>query len=310
MNKFYCIAFFLFMCFSGFAFASLNTIECQVRENQCMPNSGEKPVLFVSKDFYDLNGYTLSSNVAIAQDENYNRILCCKSPYGSIDVEFKEVSKSCSAGADALMYFTSSMSGRVGFKDYDSNETFPYNESFYTHKLCIKKPEEFSEFDIVLSDRDYSFAGYSCLYKTSSGINGFVSDCNATFNHHDRYVYTVWGRLFQSTSSLKCAYSCTSKLDGRVYVACGTQINACRNVPESCNGAILGSWIDYDSDGDGIFESKVQCAPPWNVVKGSDISDILKVDASSDECLSLISKDYPVLYGNEMVNMKVYICAR
>lgn len=300
------LAFVLMLSCSVFASTSL---DCDFKTT-C--DSDEAAFLYANGNFVGLNGAVLSSNVAVNFDSiNYNKTLCCKSQYGQLGVTFISVNSECVEG-DELMYFTNDSNARVRFPEFEILNDRPFgllNESNYLYKSCVEKPEEFGLFDIIASDRDYSTIGYTCMYKINDLENGMVSGCDASFGLGNKYKYTVWGRLWEDVSSLKCNADCTSKLDGRVYSACATQVQACKYVPTTCDGALLNSWIP-EVDGTGnLTGSEVYCASPWDVTR-SKIFTNEPIDIQSEEskCENIVGKSFPVVLDNKQVNLRVYVC--
>lgn len=291
----------IFICLCNFVVAGSETLQCAFKDS-C--DSNEAKFLYANENFLSKDeGLVLSSNIAVSQDDDYSKILCCKSQFGNLKVEFEDADVKCSSGEE-LMYFTDDKNARVRFVNPESDdELLDFNLSNYKYKTCVEKPEEFSLFDIVASEEDYTYAGYTCMYRMSALENGVISDCDATFGLNQKYKYAVWGRLWEDISSLKCNMDCTSKLDGRVYSACKTQIQACRGVPDACDGSLLGTWVQLD---DGI---EVQCSPGWDN-RRYEVFTNQKIDIETEEgkCENLVSKSYQVLYNNEMVNMRIYVC--
>ena len=270
----------------------------------------EVPFLYANKNFHNIHGDILSSNVAISKDVNYDKALCCKSQYGDLKVNFINSTDNCDEG-DELMFFTQDKNARVRFKEETESGTGfkTFDLSNYNYKSCVVKPEKFALFDIIASDRDYGMSGYTCMYKINNLENGLVSDCDATFDTSSKYKYTVWGRLWEDTSSLKCNSDCTSKLDGRVYSSCVTQIEECRNVPDVCNGALLNTWVPvYNSTG-GLTDEEILCAPSWDSVKEKTFTnEAIEVKGIEGKCENVVSKNFPVILNNNKVNMRIYIC--
>lgn len=295
-----------------------NTLECQFRNDSCLTDSGEVAFLYANKHFFDASGKILSSHISTEYDGNYSKVLCCKSPFGQLDVSFQNSGTECVNG-DELMYFANDESNSVKinnklrFKEFEKMDNTHILQNFnlndYNQKSCVVKPDEFSLFDIVASDRDYSVAGYTCMYRISDLENGLVSDCDATFGTGNQYKFAVWGRLWEDVSSLKCNLDCTSKLDGRVYSACSTQIKECRGIPSACDGALLNSWVPEINSTGSLTGNELLCAPPWNVVRSKLFTtDSIEIKSEDGKCENLISKSYPVVLGNNQVNMRIYVC--
>lgn len=297
------ILFFIVFISLGSAVYSVNTLNCEFRDNACY--SGEIALFYGNKNFYDGAGEVISSNVRISADSNYNKFLCCGSPFGDLNSNIVDKSSSCGVGEVDIMYFSDQTNARVGFKMYDALDYTNFIDGNFVKKLCVGIPDEFSKLDLVISDRDYSVAGYSCVYRTSALENGVVSSCNATYDGSKKYKYTVWGRMWESLNSLVCNSDCTSKLDGRIYSACATQINTCRGVPLVCDGALVGSWVENEDR-----TGEVQCSPPWDVSRSYVFTnESLVVESASDKCLNIVSKKYSVIYDNELVTMNIYVCS-
>ncbi len=296
-----------------------DSLTCLIRDGTgCQGN--EIALLYANgnSDFQDAAGRVLSSNSAIAFSSNYNQTVCCKSNLGAgnLTADFIDETVSCPSVAGRstvdLIHFTSpDINSRIGFRDVsiDSHTTIPtthiFNSAHYSKKLCISIPDIFSSFYLKVSDRDLSSAGYECMFKVSSLINGVVSGCDSTFNEGDQYDYTVWGKLTEKTSTLVCNKDCTSKLDNRVYNACGEKLAQCQGIPEACDGSLLGNWVLFNET------HEVKCEGPWNVYRPRTFSEIqLQVTSTSKDCEgSLINVKYPILIDNEVTNLRVFICS-
>ena len=161
----------------------------------------------------------------------------------------------------------------------------------------------FSRLNIFASSEDYSFAGYSCLYRTSNLLNGVVSSCDATFDGSKKYSTVVWAKLIENSDSLKCNSDCTSKLDGRVYSGCGAKVSTCTKVSPSCDGSVYGSWVKYDQ------YTEVLCAEPWLTTRQTAFTtESIEVTSINNKCSNIIQKKYSVILNNELVTMSVYVC--
>ena len=301
----------------GFSFQ--NSVSCDfVLESEC---SGTAFFAVTSSPlFNDSNGNVLSANTAISTSSNYNKVLCCNSPYGDFSARFINAEDSCGDDVD-LFYFTDLNNSRIAFPDERSDiatynlrsDDIDFNLSFYKKKLCVGIPSGFGSFDIIVSDKsNYNKIGYDCMFRVSSVANGVVSSCDSEFNSGDSYTYSVWGRMFESLESLECNSDCTSKLDGRVYFGCSQKVKSCsslRSLGTACDGALLGSWVDY---GDDIHE--IQCSAPWNTLREKIFTEEkvnVKVSDSllnTSGCNNLISKKFPVYLNNEQVLMSIYMC--
>lgn len=305
--------FVLFIMFSLLPISSFSTgetVNCEYRIGSCLP--GEINVFHVNDFFKDGSGETLSSNVATTNYVGaYSEALCCGSQYGDLSYSVNDFSTSCPDGGVDVLYYSAEYNARVGIAPQrflipgvSSNPTL----GNYTKKLCVNVPDAFSTFDILTSNLDYSKALYTCLFKISDIENGVVSSCDATFGaaNSDKYTYTVWGRMFESLASLECNSDCTSKLDGRVYSLCKEKVSTCKDVPLSCNGALVGSWVQDIFD----INQEVQCSAPWDNYRSKIFTlDKLRVDSVEGKCENLIAQKYTVLLDVEPVTMKIYICS-
>jgi hypothetical protein len=309
----------IFICILASTFAADNSVSCEfVYSNQCTGTS----FFAVPSDptFNDSNGKVLSANTRTIADANYGKVLCCNSPYGEFGVEIKNDMSEQSCGEDIdLFYFTDNTNARIAFTE-DRNDIVNYNSNpsdltfradDYIRKLCVSVPANMGTFDIVVSDKaNYNNIGYDCMFKVSSLTNGVVSSCDAEYNGGNQYLYSVWGRMFESLASLECNSDCTSKLDGRVYAACAQKVSSCsslKSIGGLCDGALLGSWVEYDTS------SEVQCSAPWDIFRDKVFTDekldvTVSRETEVDGCDNLISKKFTVLLNNEQVTMSVYIC--
>ncbi len=308
------ICMFIYMFVSIFAYN--DSVECNiVYASECsgttffaVPTDG---------NFTDLNGNVISANVATGFAPNYGKVLCCNSAYGEFGVTTVNENAGETCGDDIdLFYFTNTTNARISFAD-DRNDIESYNAdaidlvfnpAFYKTKLCVSVPDGFGTFDIVVSDKEnYKNIGYDCMFKVSSLVNGVVSSCDAQYDGTNQYLYSVWGRMFESLASLECNVDCTSKLDGRVYSACSQKVSSCsplKSLGDACNGSLLGNWVDYNTS------HEVQCLAPWSTLRKKVFTDdTLDVSvASGSECDNMISKKTTVLLNNEQVTMSIYIC--
>ncbi|MFW6009443.1 MAG: hypothetical protein ACOCP8_09290, partial [archaeon] len=243
---------------STFAFSADSTLQCEFKSGSC--DAGEVALLYANEEFYPPghNDKVLSSNVAIAQSSNYNKLLCCKSDFGSLNVEFVNSQDSCPSGFHELMHFTDDTNARTGFKRYEMNNYIDFNLDFYTKKSCLQLPPQFATVHLVVSDEDYQELGYECLYRTSSLENGHVSSCDAEFADSELYDYTVWARLDESTSSLNCNSDCISILTNRINYECGFKLDRCKDVPVQCHGSLLSTWMNFNET------HEILCNLPWN----------------------------------------------
>jgi hypothetical protein len=282
---------------------AIKSIECEFKTGGC--NADEAPLLYANKNFYPPSepSKVLSSNVAISVSTNYNKALCCRSEYGNLETTFVTATQNCPDDQVDLMYFTNSTNARAGVERYNWGEYDNFNLSFYEKKSCVKLPAQFGTMKLTVDDRDLSYLGYECLYKTNSLENGHVSSCDATFATDKQYDYTVWGQIFESTNTLNCNEDCVSTLTNRVNAECGEKLASCRDVPIECNGALLGSWVYYNS----TYE--ILCESPWDKFRSKVFTDEkLEVTSVEGECDNLISKKYSVIVDNEMINMRVFVC--
>lgn len=295
------------LMFLVFSVSSTNLFTCEFKTGNCGVN--ETAFFYASPDFFPDDGgpepdKVMSSHVRLSYNDDYNKALCCKlndpmgQSLGLVNFNHIPVGDSCATGAKDLVYYTGDTNARLAFRS-----SLLFNQPFYSHKTCVEIPDDFSGIDIFVSDEDKSYLGYSCIFKVSGLENGVVSSCDGTFNGGDQYNHTVWARLWEDVSSLKCDSDCTSRLDGRVYTACAGQINICSDMPLVCNGALLGSWVWNGS-------TEIQCSSPWTNTRDVVFTqEDLKVESSASDCSNIIVREYPVLLDNELVNMKVYICA-
>jgi len=264
----------------------------------------ESKIFYLNKFFFNDQSKALSSKIAFNYNPTtYSSPICCKINKPGFDkINFNITvasNQACPKGNKEFLYFTDIINGKIGYPN-----SLNFNKLDYSNKLCIKIPKEFSSLDVLVNETDYSFAGYTCLFKTNSLQNSLVSSCDAKFLSTSQYKYTAWAKLWESSSSLKCNSDCTSKLDNRVYSGCGQKVQNCKNVPIVCNGAVLGSWVNQ---GNGV---DVQCSSPWNNYKSKTFTNETVKISSNDEskCLNLIKKKYSVILNNELVTMNIYVC--
>lgn len=267
-------------------------------------------ILFANKNFYDHSNsnLVLDSNVATSQDSNYNRVLKCNinsDTIGNIQTSYQPANSVCPNNGQDLLYLTDTTNARVGFKYLNTNLVPAFNQSFYTDKLCVNLPDQFSSMDLFVSDNTkYKNAGYTCLFKTSSLVNGVVSSCDSTFGSNKQYKYTIWAKLYENLNSLKCNSDCTSVLDNRVYSSCSQKVSTCKAIPTACDGSLLNSWVNLNNN------TEVKCAAPWGELIRTNIftNETIKVSDVNSTCSSILAKKYTVTLNNELVTMNVYVC--
>ncbi len=287
---------------------SQNLFSCRVSNGGSNCNSDESSMNFyLNGNFYPLGNpsQVLSSKVSLIYNSStYNKTICCKINNGLGKVIFNTsilATNACPTDYKDLLYFTNSTNAVLGFP-----ESSGFNVNNYTNKLCVKVPNEFSSLDIVVNEsKDWNNRGYTCLFKTDGLSSSVVSSCDATFlTGTSSYKYTLWARLWESTSSLKCNSDCTNNFDNRVYDACGQKILKCKGIPTACNGALLNSMVDFDGYRD------VKCVAPWNIYKEKTFTNQnIKINVSEkSKCLNLIRKKYSVILNNELVTMNIYTC--
>ncbi|MCA9459450.1 MAG: hypothetical protein KC550_02780 [Nanoarchaeota archaeon] len=306
IKKIMLIGFLIAIAFQTVSASPLFT--CGFKASAC--NADEELVFYAHGAFVDGAGLVISSPTRTEafgpyDSTTFNKSLCCKvnsplgNPLDNVDFTTKAIGASCDAGEKDLIYFTNVTNGRIAYP-----QSTLFNTSFYTHKVCVKVPDGFSTLDILVNDEDYTQIGYTCIYKSNDLESSVVSDCDATFGAGLQYKYTAWARLWEDLSSLKCSNDCTSKLDGRVYIACKTKISSCSGIPLACDGALLNSWVD-----NGLNE--VQCSKDWNRTREKVFSsEALKIEITdNNDCANLIKKEYPVLVDNELVTMSIYVCS-
>ncbi len=305
MKKFFMLLL-LITIFSFEAFSATDLLSCGFKINSCDTSAGETTLFYANKNFNDTNGNVLSSNVALAHDSNYNRVLCCKINLsitgvnlGSLNATYIDANLNCPVSSEGLMYFTNTTNARVAFASNVTQESI----SNYSTKMCLSVPSEFSRLNIFASSVDYRFAGYSCLYRTSGVLNGVVSSCNASFDGSSKYSTVVWAKLIENSDSLKCNSDCTSKLDGRVYSGCGAKVSTCTKVSPSCDGSVYGSWVKFDQ------YTEILCAEPWITTRQTAFTtESVEVTSVNNKCSNIIQKKYSVMLNNELVTMSVYVC--
>lgn len=302
MRKLFLLTILFFGTFFQ-SFAAVDLLSCSFKDTTC--SADESALFYANKNFNSITGKVLSSNVAISYDStNYNKPLCCKinpsasgKDLGDLETSIIDSTTACPQTAEDLMYFTSSTNARIGFKE---NITNMLN---YPKKMCVNLPSDFSKLNIFVSNYDYSFAGYTCLYRISNLTNGVVSSCDASFNSGNKYSQVVWAKLIENSDSLSCNSDCTSKLDGRVYEGCGAKITDCRLVSPKCDGSVYGAYVKYDGS------NEIQCSAPWtnkrNLAFTNEAIDFKSIE---NKCSNVIQRKYSVILNNELVTMGVYIC--
>lgn len=295
MNKLLVLLVLLLMPSIVYA-EGVRTLNCDWRSADTC--SADNSILYAHKDFSDADGKVLSSQTSLTRDSNYAITLCCEPTVGTLRF-WNTPGKECGSSAKSLMYFTGEKNARVAFN---------YTSAHHSHALCVDYTHEFTNMDVFWTDsleksRRYSEIGYTCLFRTNDKVNGHISDCNATFGPgDDSYSHSVWARLWENSDNIQCNADCTSKLDDRIYGACGEKIEACRDIYPGCEGSLKGAWVEYNTS------HEIECKGPWDnlrpkVFSGSDI----EID-TSDTCKNVINRKYTVVVDNEHVTMNIYIC--
>lgn len=281
-----------------------SSLQCEFKVGGCDIGSGEVPVFYANNHFFDGSGEVLSSNVAVSSIPNYNKPLCCYSPFGQISVRNVDESETCGSGEVDFIYYTDVDNSRIGIEKNDSMMVAGFDYNHYAKKSCMKMPANFGSLKLIVSNRDYSPLGYSCLFKASSLVNGHVSSCDATFDGANQYQYTVWGQIWENTNSLNCNADCVSITTNRIYAECAQKVDEC-NVPNIafCNGALLGTWVHYNAT------HEIKCQKYFDVFRPKVFTDdVLDVSSVEGYCENIVSKKYSVLLNNEMVNLRVFVC--
>ncbi len=285
---------------ASFSYAA-SPISCHF-DSSGICNDDEEALFYASRTFYDpVQDVILSSDIHVTSPSlAYSIPLCCDTLGGSIDYQSLLASQNCEAAN--ITYLTSDESARSAVRAVRD-----LHPSYYSHRLCIDPDKTYSEYSFAVSDNDdiYTAFGFQCLFRLSAEVNAVVSSCNATFNGGNQYPLAVWARTWYGADALDCNVDCTSKLDDRVYSDCGAKIPECRNVPLSCDGSLLGSWVPFAGDKEFL------CSPPWNVTRElAFTNEKLDVQINSTEnCDNIVVKEYKVLINNEAVTMKVYVCS-
>jgi hypothetical protein len=154
---------------------------------------------------------------------------------------------------------------------------------------------------------DLSKVGYSCLFKTTNKNTGssiVIGDCATTQAGYD---YTYWVRLYPTLNNLKCNNLCTNSFDNRIYSQCAKTIANCKDVPDSCNGALYGSFVeDFSND-----NKEIKCEAPWNKKREKVFTnEQLNIDLSNLKCGATQTKKIPIKIENTVVNMVFLSCIR
>jgi len=284
--------------------------ECSFQDNSCSAGFEE---VFSGNGHFQKDGNLLSSNVAKNSDlTNYNKVLCCKVNNENIqNVKFDYMLVNETCNGEELIYFTNSTNARTAISKNSlekSDYIMNFNESYYSHKLCVEIPDEFSSLDILASDyENFKYAGYSCLFKTNSLINGLVSDCNAKYGSSapvNQYQYTIWAKLWENSESLKCNSDCTSVLDNRVYSECSQKITECVGIPVECDGSLYGSWVKVSPT------VEVKCSASWDEKRVNKFTEDAIIVDSTSTCKNVVKKKYTTMFDNNQVTMDIYICEK
>ena len=290
------------------SYSVLDTLDCRYQSRNLV-NVPDANILFYGHD-------NLSSNVALKnglstsdRNNSYDHIMSCHSNlssslrFYSVEINFTSTNfsdySSLCGDNEPVMFITDNVNARVS--------TDPINRTNVASEtiLCALFDRRFSSIDVRWHvrgvDIDYSRVGYTCMFRTNSKINGHVSTCDSHYN------LSLWARLFESNNFLVCNPDCTSKLDGRVYSACGTKISECKRVPTNCDGAIYGSWVGIH----GNSTHEQGCFAPWtNTRKAIFTNDAVEVKSDNPNCEIILKKEFTVLVDNEQVSMNIYICQR
>jgi len=306
MKKF--VLFLVMIIFVNICFGGLSGAEiiCDFKYSSCSSNE----VLFFN--VYDFNNgggdVVINSNVLLNIDANYSyfsipnkydRYFCCRTNLGADNLRVKLINSTEDCGFDSgqkLLWFSNTINARTSIVP----------ETHYNKTLCVGVNNENLDLDLKKGG-DLSDAGYKCLFRISDtenvGYNGLISECNATFGPtSDRYKTVIWGKLIRNANDLKCSNDCTNKLDGRIYLSCGKVFIECKDVPSNCDGILKGTWVSYN------FTHEIKCEFPWNTFRPKVFTgSSLNVEVKKD-CDNLIIREKNVIYQNQNVKMKIYIC--
>lgn len=310
MLKLFTYLLLLFFCFSAVHALSLN---CEFRQGTC--DGPEDKLLFYSSN--DLSGHirlpsktTTLSYVSSAYDYNtqtlvpefggasYNYSMCCTPDTSLFEPRIVGATENCGTKSKNVTYFTNFTNGRL---------SKVYNASHHNYKLCLDVTNPDVSFNLLYSsDDELDSRFYECLFKVSSLNNSHVSSCDRTFNAGSDYDFTVYLRTFTSDDTARCNADCTSKIDNRIYKMCeGINQDRCSNIPDECEGALLGSWVTSNLDN----TKEIQCMYPWTNERNTVLSnETIKVTSDDNVCPNLVTKKYSTLVNNEFVTMNIYVC--
>lgn len=260
-------------------------------------------LFFANDEYSDISGASegkvLSSPISFSNVKDYINPLSCTSPLNKPGdkLSFYNSGDPTCGGNEVIAHFTGSTNGLAAFE---------YDASKHTSTLCTELPTTISSVDIVVSDDPkYETIGYQCIFRISDNESGRVSSCDASFDSGKSYKYTVWARAFQSLSSLSCNSDCSSQLDNRIRMGCSEKIESCQNVPNECDGSLVGSWVEYNST------HQIKCSMPWSEFRMNPSEDgrTLDVTTTEERCPNVITQDYSIILDNEPVVMKVFVCS-
>jgi hypothetical protein len=289
------IMFFLFLYIGTLNIYSENTgVSCSIKNNNDK-TAQDKLVAYIWGDetVQDLNLKFMidhPDNTQIsAYLEDYERGIYCTSSLDEFGFENKRIGEECSENYENFFYLSNFVNG-IFSKDFNS---------LYNYKVCIYSTNYVTN-DLILTEKDLSGLGYSCLFKAVNDTNAKVSSCE----NEDFYKY-LWMRVFSTKQLSSCTSSCKNSQDNRVYYACSQKIKECENMPIECNGALYGSWIKISSS------EELKCAPPWTDFRTTSFSDdSVNLDTTNTNCETIIKKKIPFKYNNEIIDMVVVMCEK
>lgn len=272
------------------------------------PSNTDRDVAFYvfgSRD--DFNNEIINAKVGITSAGGYDQALCCTIGYEA-NMSFEH---RAGATCDESQFDFAFLSGTTNAK-----LSMEYNASFYNHSICLNvSGDDFASLDVIIDDsRDSSWeaVGFDCMFRftnafpDSYNLNAKLSSCNAQFQSAMdvlQYPFVVYARLTPNIEAAACNSDCTSPIDGRIYQACGQTIQACQNVPQACDGSLVGQWVNF---GDG---RDILCQRPFDSFRTrTRTDDLITVESRDGACRDIIVERFSVLIDREPVTMNIYIC--
>ncbi|MFT4244882.1 MAG: hypothetical protein ACMXYB_05505 [Candidatus Woesearchaeota archaeon] len=251
-------------------------------------------------------GELINAKASTTSATGYDYAMCCTSGH-DVNIDFNVREGSACLDTEYSFSFLSGLTNAKLSLERNSN---------YPHSICLEADESTGSLDIRIENQnspsanDWELVDYSCMYRFSNAnptdytINSKISSCDAKFSSNQQYPFVVFARLTPNIETTTCNPDCTSRLDGRIYTACASQLASCDFVPMQCEGSLAGQWVRFDDQRD------ILCQSPFDQFRTSQQSDseILVETDDPNSCDDILVEKYTVIIDRELVTMNIYIC--